>query len=173
MRPCVQHTTSVSRTSSSSCAGVHRISGNRNSSNPSNRSLSLLQATVKMEDGKLVADFPNYRHTAEISGGKLVEVSAQTSRVVHKKQIKKTLKSSRLKILSLEKSLKWRTGSEPSPGLLPWGSGALIALFNQSFGVFFVPDFYFFWCSLQKDQQKDCLRQQGQSLLVHWKPTIK
>lgn len=28
-----------------------------------------------MEDGKLVAEFPNYRHTAEISGGKLVEVS--------------------------------------------------------------------------------------------------
>uniref|UniRef100_A0A8C4J4N2 Fatty acid binding protein 6 n=1 Tax=Dromaius novaehollandiae TaxID=8790 RepID=A0A8C4J4N2_DRONO len=31
------------------------------------------KATVKMEDGKIVADFPNYHHTAEISGGKLVE----------------------------------------------------------------------------------------------------
>ncbi|NWY47914.1 FABP6 protein, partial [Sylvia atricapilla] len=46
------------------------------------------QATVKLEDGKLVAEFPNYRHTAEISGGKLVEVSAQTSRAVHKRQRK-------------------------------------------------------------------------------------
>ncbi|XP_025974397.1 gastrotropin isoform X6 [Dromaius novaehollandiae] len=33
------------------------------------------KATVKMEDGKIVADFPNYHHTAEISGGKLVEIS--------------------------------------------------------------------------------------------------
>ncbi|XP_075622875.1 gastrotropin isoform X3 [Balearica regulorum gibbericeps] len=35
------------------------------------------KATVKMEDGKIVADFPNYHHTAEISGGKLVEVMSQ------------------------------------------------------------------------------------------------
>ncbi|XP_050818849.1 gastrotropin [Gopherus flavomarginatus] len=33
------------------------------------------KATVKMEDGKVVADFPNYHHTAEIAGGKLVEIS--------------------------------------------------------------------------------------------------
>ncbi|XP_043938218.1 gastrotropin-like [Protopterus annectens] len=33
------------------------------------------KATVKMEGGKLVVDFPNYHHTVEISGGKLVEVS--------------------------------------------------------------------------------------------------
>jgi len=32
-----------------------------------------------MEGGKIVADFPNYHHTAEISGGKLVEVSSQVS----------------------------------------------------------------------------------------------
>ncbi|XP_040429680.1 gastrotropin isoform X2 [Cygnus olor] len=31
------------------------------------------KATVKMEGGKVVADFPNYHHTAEIAGGKLVE----------------------------------------------------------------------------------------------------
>lgn len=30
-----------------------------------------------MEGGKVVADFPNYHHTAEIAGGKLVEVSSQ------------------------------------------------------------------------------------------------
>uniref|UniRef100_A0A8C4WFD7 Fatty acid binding protein 6 n=1 Tax=Gopherus evgoodei TaxID=1825980 RepID=A0A8C4WFD7_9SAUR len=36
------------------------------------------KATVKMEDGKVVADFPNYHHTAEIAGGKLVEVSVKT-----------------------------------------------------------------------------------------------
>ncbi|NXD25511.1 FABP6 protein, partial [Spelaeornis formosus] len=46
------------------------------------------KATVKMEAGKLVADFPNYLHTAEICGGKLVEVSAQRSGVVHKEQRK-------------------------------------------------------------------------------------
>ncbi|NWZ01655.1 FABP6 protein, partial [Loxia curvirostra] len=44
------------------------------------------KATVKMEDGKLIAEFPNYRHVSEICGGKLVEVSAQRSRVVRKKQ---------------------------------------------------------------------------------------
>ncbi|KAI1234262.1 Gastrotropin, partial [Lamprotornis superbus] len=38
------------------------------------------KATVKLEDGKLVADFPNYRHTAEISGGKLVECQDGGSR---------------------------------------------------------------------------------------------
>ena len=44
-----------------------------------------------MEDGKIVADFPNYRHTSEICGGKLVEVSSQISRFVYKK--KKTNKT--------------------------------------------------------------------------------
>ncbi|XP_057265839.1 gastrotropin [Pezoporus wallicus] len=39
------------------------------------------KATVKMEDGKLVADFPNYRHTSEISGGKLVEISTASGAV--------------------------------------------------------------------------------------------
>lgn len=34
-----------------------------------------------MEGGKIVAEFPNYRHTVEISGGKLVEVSSQVSRL--------------------------------------------------------------------------------------------
>ncbi|CAH6786494.1 gastrotropin [Phodopus roborovskii] len=33
------------------------------------------QATVKMEDGKLVADFPNYHQTCEIVDDKLVEIS--------------------------------------------------------------------------------------------------
>nr|XP_028576851.1 gastrotropin [Podarcis muralis] len=33
------------------------------------------KTTVKMEGGKVVADFPNYHHTAEIAGGKLVEIS--------------------------------------------------------------------------------------------------
>lgn len=42
-----------------------------------------------MEDGKIVADFPNYRHTAEISGGKLVEVSSQISRLVYKNKTNK------------------------------------------------------------------------------------
>ncbi|KAM7042126.1 gastrotropin isoform 2-T2 [Acridotheres tristis] len=46
------------------------------------------KATVKLEDGKLVADFPNYRHTAEISGGKLVEIST-SSGVVYKRTSKK------------------------------------------------------------------------------------
>ncbi|NWU42430.1 FABP6 protein, partial [Hylia prasina] len=46
------------------------------------------QATVKMEDGKLIADFPNYHHVAEISGGKLVETST-CSGVVYKRTSKK------------------------------------------------------------------------------------
>ncbi|KAK2510226.1 Fabp6 [Columba guinea] len=46
------------------------------------------KATVKMEDGKIVADFPNYRHTAEISGGKLVEIST-ASGVVYKRTSKR------------------------------------------------------------------------------------
>uniref|UniRef100_A0A8D0G4X9 Fatty acid binding protein 6 n=1 Tax=Sphenodon punctatus TaxID=8508 RepID=A0A8D0G4X9_SPHPU len=33
------------------------------------------KATVQLEGGKVVADFPNYHHTAEIAGGKLVEIS--------------------------------------------------------------------------------------------------
>ncbi|KAG6941044.1 fatty acid binding protein 6 [Chelydra serpentina] len=33
------------------------------------------KATVNMEGGKVVVDFPNYHHTAEIAGGKLVEIS--------------------------------------------------------------------------------------------------
>lgn len=33
------------------------------------------QATVQMEGGKVVVDFPNYHQTSEIVGGKLVEVS--------------------------------------------------------------------------------------------------
>ncbi|XP_068129207.1 gastrotropin-like [Hyperolius riggenbachi] len=33
------------------------------------------KATVNLESGKLVVDFPNYHHTAEIVGGKLVETS--------------------------------------------------------------------------------------------------
>lgn len=35
----------------------------------------LFQATVQMEDGKVVVDFPNYHQTSEILGDKLVEVS--------------------------------------------------------------------------------------------------
>uniref|UniRef100_A0A8B9MIT1 Fatty acid binding protein 6 n=3 Tax=Accipitrinae TaxID=8955 RepID=A0A8B9MIT1_9AVES len=46
------------------------------------------KATVKMEDGKIVADFPNYHHTAEICGGKLVEIST-TSGVVYKRTSKR------------------------------------------------------------------------------------
>lgn len=41
-----------------------------------------------MEDGKIVAEFPNYRHTAEICGGKLVEVSSQITRLFIKKTTK-------------------------------------------------------------------------------------
>ncbi|XP_040271583.1 gastrotropin-like [Bufo bufo] len=33
------------------------------------------KATVRLEGGKLVVDFPNYNHTSEIVGGKLVETS--------------------------------------------------------------------------------------------------
>lgn len=33
------------------------------------------QATVQMEGGKVVVEFPNYHQTSEIVGGKLVEVS--------------------------------------------------------------------------------------------------
>ncbi|XP_068015833.1 gastrotropin isoform X2 [Melanerpes formicivorus] len=46
------------------------------------------KATVKMEGGKLVAEFPNYRHTVEICGGKLVEIST-CSDVVYKRTSKK------------------------------------------------------------------------------------
>uniref|UniRef100_A0A8C3LEY1 Fatty acid binding protein 6 n=1 Tax=Chrysolophus pictus TaxID=9089 RepID=A0A8C3LEY1_CHRPC len=46
------------------------------------------KATVKMEGGKIVADFPNYRHTAEIAGGKLVEIYT-SSGVVYKRTSKK------------------------------------------------------------------------------------
>ncbi|NWS92925.1 FABP6 protein, partial [Toxostoma redivivum] len=46
------------------------------------------KATVKLEGGKLVAEFPNYCHTAEISGGKLVEIST-SSGVVYKRTSKK------------------------------------------------------------------------------------
>ncbi|KAM9226649.1 gastrotropin [Leptosomus discolor] len=46
------------------------------------------KATVKMEDGKIVADFPNYHHTAEICGGKLVEIST-ASGVVYKRTSKR------------------------------------------------------------------------------------
>lgn len=58
-----------------------------------------------MEDGKIVADFPNYHHTAEICGGKLVEVSSQISRLVYKNQLTNQQKSHKSKILSLEKNL--------------------------------------------------------------------
>ncbi|XP_030638555.1 gastrotropin-like [Chanos chanos] len=37
------------------------------------------KATVTMEGGKLTARFPNYHHTSEISGGKLIEISTATS----------------------------------------------------------------------------------------------
>ncbi|KAG8579655.1 hypothetical protein GDO81_010993 [Engystomops pustulosus] len=33
------------------------------------------KATVRLEGGKLVVDFPKYNHTSEIVGGKLVETS--------------------------------------------------------------------------------------------------
>lgn len=36
------------------------------------------QATVHMEGGKLSVTFPNYHHTSEISGGKLIEVNTLT-----------------------------------------------------------------------------------------------
>ncbi|TSL04343.1 Gastrotropin [Bagarius yarrelli] len=37
------------------------------------------KATVTMEGDKLRTQFPNYNHTVEISGGKLVETSTATS----------------------------------------------------------------------------------------------
>ncbi|XP_043938219.1 gastrotropin-like [Protopterus annectens] len=37
------------------------------------------KATVNMEGGKLVVDFPNYHHTAEIVGGNLVEFEVTNS----------------------------------------------------------------------------------------------
>lgn len=52
------------------------------------------------------------------------------------------------------------TGSvNQSAGLFICDTEALSTLFNESFGLFFIPDFYYFRYSLQKDQQKDCLRQ--------------
>ncbi|XP_006137212.1 gastrotropin [Pelodiscus sinensis] len=47
------------------------------------------KATVKLEGGKVVADFPNYHHTAEIAGGKLLEIS--TAGGVTYKRISKKL----------------------------------------------------------------------------------
>ncbi|XP_067422795.1 gastrotropin [Emydura macquarii macquarii] len=47
------------------------------------------KATVYMEGGKVVVDFPNYHHTAEIAGGKLVEIS--TAGGVTYKRISKKL----------------------------------------------------------------------------------
>ncbi|MBN3301167.1 FABP6 protein, partial [Amia calva] len=43
------------------------------------------KATVTMEGGKITVRFPKYHHTAEISGGKLVEVRerAHTCRLTH------------------------------------------------------------------------------------------
>ncbi|KAM8850842.1 gastrotropin isoform 2-T2 [Spinachia spinachia] len=46
------------------------------------------KATVQMEGGKLTTAFPNYQHTTEISGGKLVETSTAGS-VVLKRTSKK------------------------------------------------------------------------------------
>ncbi|KAK2895708.1 gastrotropin-like [Channa argus] len=40
------------------------------------------KATVSMEGGKLSVTFPNYHHTSEISGGKLVETSKAGSVVL-------------------------------------------------------------------------------------------
>ncbi|XP_062867300.1 gastrotropin [Trichomycterus rosablanca] len=37
------------------------------------------KATVNLEGDKLTTQFPNYYHTVEISGGKLVETSSATS----------------------------------------------------------------------------------------------
>ncbi|NXI49569.1 FABP6 protein, partial [Chloroceryle aenea] len=50
--------------------------------------LFLLQAIVKMEDGKMVADFPNYHHTEEVCGEKLIEIST-TAGVVYKRTNKR------------------------------------------------------------------------------------
>ncbi|KAJ0011907.1 hypothetical protein NQD34_012882 [Periophthalmus magnuspinnatus] len=46
------------------------------------------KATVIMDGGKLTATFPNYHHTSEIAGGKLVETSKAGS-VVLKRTSKK------------------------------------------------------------------------------------
>ncbi|KAK9539416.1 hypothetical protein VZT92_004524 [Zoarces viviparus] len=46
------------------------------------------KATVHMEAGKLIVDFPKYHHTSEISGGKLIETSKAGS-VVLKRTSKK------------------------------------------------------------------------------------
>uniref|UniRef100_A0A8C7QKS6 Fatty acid binding protein 6, ileal (gastrotropin) n=2 Tax=Oncorhynchus mykiss TaxID=8022 RepID=A0A8C7QKS6_ONCMY len=46
------------------------------------------KATVTMEGGKLSTKFPNYHHTSEISGGKLIETSIAGS-VVLKRTSKK------------------------------------------------------------------------------------
>ncbi|KAL6104807.1 fabp6 [Pungitius sinensis] len=46
------------------------------------------KATVHMEGGKLTTTFPNYQHTTEISGGKLIETSIAGS-VVLKRTSKK------------------------------------------------------------------------------------
>uniref|UniRef100_A0AAQ4R791 Fatty acid binding protein 6, ileal (gastrotropin) n=1 Tax=Gasterosteus aculeatus aculeatus TaxID=481459 RepID=A0AAQ4R791_GASAC len=46
------------------------------------------KATVHMEGGKLTTAFPNYQHTTEISGGKLIETSTAAS-VVLKRTSKK------------------------------------------------------------------------------------
>lgn len=44
----------------------------------------VFQATVLMEGGKLSVTFPNYYHTSEISGGKLIEVKTLTKVLVLK-----------------------------------------------------------------------------------------
>ncbi|XP_075887373.1 gastrotropin-like [Nelusetta ayraudi] len=46
------------------------------------------KATVTMDGGKLCVTFPNYHHTSEICGGKLVETS-KTGSVVFKRTSKK------------------------------------------------------------------------------------
>ncbi|XP_074506346.1 gastrotropin-like [Sebastes fasciatus] len=46
------------------------------------------KATVHMEGGKLSVDFPNYHHTSEISGGKLIE-TAKSGSVLFKSTSKK------------------------------------------------------------------------------------
>ncbi|KAL3054850.1 hypothetical protein OYC64_017726 [Pagothenia borchgrevinki] len=46
------------------------------------------KATVHMDGGKLSVNFPNYHHTSEIVGGKLIETST-SSAVVFKRTSKK------------------------------------------------------------------------------------
>ncbi|XP_031428662.1 gastrotropin [Clupea harengus] len=46
------------------------------------------KATVSMDGGKLSVQFPNYHHTSEISGGKLIEIST-TGSIVLKRISKK------------------------------------------------------------------------------------